>query len=86
MPRTPASPRGVPSLDKHGCIVRANPQAEYLFGYSEEELRGRPGAKNSRWQFDAVCGILRHCTRHDVARRPAARLRSGIRLALDLHQ
>jgi len=37
-----AAPNGVMALDAAGCIIQLNAQIEKMFGYSHEELLGRP--------------------------------------------
>jgi PAS domain S-box-containing protein len=37
-----AAPNGVMAVDAAGCIVQLNAQIEKMFGYSREELMGRP--------------------------------------------
>src|SRR5450759_2545527 len=37
-----AAPNGVMAVDAAGCIILLNAQMEKMFGYSREELIGRP--------------------------------------------
>src|SRR5450759_5002546 len=37
-----AAPNGAMALDAAGCIIQLNAQIEKMFGYSREELIGRP--------------------------------------------